>query len=93
MTRSWKKGRKTRSAGRFGPRYGRKSRKTVADIEDTMRSAHECPHCGRKSVYRISTGIWSCSKCKKTFAGGTYVPQTPMGKSSNRSLAKVEGEE
>ncbi len=92
MTRSGKKGKKTRSAGRFGPRYGRKVRKMVADIEDIMHSAHECPQCGRKSVSRIGTGIWSCSKCKRTFAGGTYVPQTPMGKSLNRSLTKVEEE-
>ncbi len=28
-----KKGRKSRSAGRFGTRYGTKNRKLVADIE------------------------------------------------------------
>ncbi|MDD2778555.1 MAG: 50S ribosomal protein L37ae, partial [Methanocellales archaeon] len=37
MTKAGKKGKKTRSAGRFGPRYGRKVRKMVADIEDIMR--------------------------------------------------------
>ena len=33
------KGRKTRSAGRFGCRYGRKARMLVADIEENMRQA------------------------------------------------------
>ncbi len=93
MAKSGKKGRKTRSAGRLGPRYGRRDRKIVADIEELMRSAHECQQCGSKSVSRVGTGIWYCSKCKKTFAGGTYVPQTPMGKSFQRSLARVEEEE
>jgi len=43
-----KKGRKTRSAGRFGPRYGRKIRKRIADVESVMNQAHKCPACGRR---------------------------------------------
>ncbi len=31
-----RKGRVTRSAGRFGVRYGRKDRKLVADLEEKM---------------------------------------------------------
>ena len=31
-----KKGRVSRSAGRFGARYGRKDRKLVADLEERM---------------------------------------------------------
>ncbi|MDI6903524.1 MAG: 50S ribosomal protein L37ae [Methanocellales archaeon] len=84
MVRSGKKGRKTRSAGRFGPRYGRRVRKAVASIEELMRSSHECPQCRTTSVSRVGTGIWYCSKCKTTFAGGTYVPQTSMGKSFHK---------
>ncbi len=37
-----KKGRISRSAGRFGPRYGRKDRKLVADLEERMRAPHVC---------------------------------------------------
>ncbi len=88
-----KKGRKTRSAGRFGPRYGRKIRKRVADIEGLMHQDHKCPNCGRKGVSRTSTGIWKCSRCEITFAGGAYVPYTPIGKSVERSIKRASEHE
>lgn len=84
-----KKGRKSRSAGRFGVRYGRKSRKLIADIEQQMHLKHKCPRCGRPSVSRVGTGIWRCSKCNLTFAGGTYLPQTPAGKTVKASIKKA----
>jgi large subunit ribosomal protein L37Ae len=83
------KGRKTRSAGRFGPRYGRKSRVLVAEIEENMRQAFKCPKCGRMSVWREGTGIWACTKCKYTFTGGTYLPQTMAGKAMARNIKKA----
>jgi large subunit ribosomal protein L37Ae len=86
-----KKGRKTRSAGRFGPRYGRKIRKAVADTEALMRAPHKCPQCGCTSVSRVGTGIWHCRKCDTTFSGGAYIPQTPAGRTASGSI-KVKGE-
>jgi len=71
------KGRKSRSAGRFGTRYGTKNRKLVADIEEKMHAEYTCSKCGAKKITRIGTGIWQCSKCDHTFAGGSYVPQSP----------------
>ena len=71
------KGKKSRSAGRFGVRYGTKNRKLVADMEEKMRAEYTCSKCGAKKITRIGTGIWQCSKCNHTFAGGSYVPQTP----------------
>jgi len=70
------KGKKTRSAGRFGTRYGVKNRKLVADIEEKMHADYTCSKCGAIKVKRIATGIWTCTKCNATFAGGSYVPQT-----------------
>ncbi len=70
------KGRKTRTAGRFGTRYGVKNRKLVADIEEKMHADYACSKCGAIKVKRIASGIWQCTKCKATFAGGSYVPQT-----------------
>lgn len=89
MTVGKAKGRKTRSAGRFGCRYGRKARALVADIEETTRQAHKCPKCGRMSVWREGTGIWSCTKCHYTYTGGTYVPQTAVGKAAARNVKKA----
>jgi large subunit ribosomal protein L37Ae len=89
MVSQFRKGRKARSAARFGPRYGRKSRKLVADLEEKTKANYDCPQCGRTKVTRIHTGIWSCSKCGHTFAGGTFVPFTSAGKSVIRSVSSV----
>ncbi|MHC1631425.1 MAG: 50S ribosomal protein L37ae [Methanotrichaceae archaeon] len=93
MVKKFKKGRKTRSAGRFGPRYGRKIRKQIADIEEKSKRKYDCPLCGRAKVKRIGTGIWKCAKCGYTFAGGTYIPITSAGQSVSRSVKRaVEAE-
>lgn len=86
-----KKGRKTKSAGRFGARYGRKIRKLVAEIEEQTRALHKCPKCERKAVKRIGTGIWRCAKCGYTFSGGTYIPRTPVGLAVERAVRLAEG--
>lgn len=84
-----RKGHKTRSAGRFGVRYGRKVRKLVANIEERMRQDYKCPKCGLMTIHRTDTGIWNCKKCDHTFAGGTYVPNTSMGFAVTRSVKKA----
>jgi len=88
MVNPTRKGRKSRSAARFGPRYGRKSRKLVADMEEKARALYDCPQCGRTKVRRISSAIWSCTKCGHTFAGGTFVPETSLGRTVIRSLKR-----
>ncbi|WP_132056991.1 50S ribosomal protein L37ae [Halorussus amylolyticus] len=77
---------RTGSAGRFGARYGRVARKRVAEIESDMHDDHACPECGSTTVDRQGTGIWQCGKCDYKFAGGTYRPETPAGKSVTRSI-------
>ena len=89
MVKKFKKGRKTRSAGRFGTRYGRKIRKLIADIEDRSKRKYDCPQCGRTKVRREGTAIWRCTKCGYTFAGGTYVPVTSVGRSVARSVKRA----
>jgi large subunit ribosomal protein L37Ae len=90
-----KDGRETGSAGRFGPRYGRVSRRRVAEIEADTNADHTCPDCGAERVSRAGTGIWECSRCDHTFAGGAYRPETPGGRAAERSItaALSEGEE
>ncbi len=89
MVNPTRKGRKSRSAARFGPRYGRKSRKLVADMEEKTKALYDCPQCGRTRVKRIGSAIWSCAKCGHTFAGGTFVPETSLGRSVSRSLKRT----
>jgi large subunit ribosomal protein L37Ae len=66
--------RKVGSAGRFGPRYGRRVRATVAEIEALQRQKHVCPRCNLPHVKRLAKGIWICKKCGNKFAGGAYSP-------------------
>ncbi len=89
MVKQTTKGRKSRSAARFGPRYGRKSRKLVADMEEKTKALYDCPQCGRTKVKRESTARWSCQKCGYTFAGGSFVPETSLGRSVLRSVRKT----
>jgi large subunit ribosomal protein L37Ae len=83
----------TGSAGRFGARYGRVARRRVAEIEENMHDDHECPECGEKRVDRKGTGIWECSYCGYTFAGGTYKPETPGGRTVTRSIRAALAED
>jgi len=66
------KSRKTKSAGRFGARYGKKVRDKLVKTESKQRIKQTCPFCQRPGVKRLSKGIWKCSKCDKKFASDTY---------------------
>jgi large subunit ribosomal protein L37Ae len=76
----------TGSAGRFGARYGRVSRRRVADIEGEMNEDHECPECESDKVSRKGTGVWECGYCGYTYTGGAYTPETPGGRTVTRSI-------
>ena len=86
------KGRKSRSSGRFGVRYGTKNRKLMADIEEKMHAGYVCSKCGAKKITRTGTGIWQCTKCRHTFAGGSYVPQTPAHLTVLRAVQAAKAE-
>jgi large subunit ribosomal protein L37Ae len=90
MSEERKSGRVTRSAGRFGPRYGRVGRKRVADIEEEMNDDHECPECGKDKVSRTDTGIWECAKCDYRFTGGAYSVTTPGGEAVERAIREAQ---
>ncbi|MFZ3385473.1 MAG: 50S ribosomal protein L37ae [Candidatus Methanoperedens sp.] len=92
MAKISSKGHKSRSAGRFGVRYGTKARKLVGDSEEKMRAEYTCSKCGAKKISRIGTGIWQCSKCEHTFAGGSYVPQSPAHTTVLRAVQAVKAE-
>ena len=66
------KSKKTKSAGRFGARYGRSVRVKLVNVEQKQRKKQKCPYCGKMGVKRLSKGIWHCRKCDKKFASDTY---------------------
>ena len=63
--------KKTKSAGRFGSRYGKRVRQKLVKVEVKQRLKQKCPFC-KGTAKRVSKGIWKCKKCKKKFAGDTY---------------------
>ena len=81
------------SAGRFGPRYGRVARRRVSEIEADSGADHTCPECDSPAVDRAGTGIWECSRCGHTFAGGSYRPETPAGRTVSRSIRAALSED
>ena len=68
--------KKVGSAGRFGSRYGKKSRSMVARIEAVQKQRHTCPRCSLPYVKRLYSGIWVCGKCGHKFAGQAYYPKS-----------------
>lgn len=66
------KSKKTKSAGRYGSRYGKKVRLKLVKVEEKQRKKQICPFCEKKGVKRVSKGIWHCKKCDKKFASDVY---------------------
>ena len=64
--------KKTKSAGRFGARYGRSTRAKLVKVEVKQRKKQKCPYCEKLGVKRLSKGIWKCSKCNKKFASNVF---------------------
>ncbi len=71
--------RKAVHTRRFGARYGVSVKARVEEVEVKQRKKHICPKCGFQRVKRISVGIFLCTKCRHTYAGGAYYPQTMTG--------------
>lgn len=76
------------SSGRFGPRYGKRIRAKISEIDRVQKQRHTCPSCDMPYVRRISAGIWFCEKCHTKFSGAAYSPKAEMIKKE-----KVEMEE
>lgn len=66
------KSKKTKSARRFGSRYGKRVKDKLVKVESKQRKKQTCPLCKKQGVKRLSKGIWQCPKCNKKFASDAY---------------------
>jgi large subunit ribosomal protein L37Ae len=66
------KSKKSKAAGRFGSRYGKRVRDKLVQVENKQRVKQKCPFCEKVGVKRLANGIWECPRCKKKFASNTY---------------------
>lgn len=71
-------------------RYGATIRKQYKSVQKSKNALYKCPSCGQTKVKRISTGIWQCTHCKSTFAGGAYAFSTAAGDSSKRLINNMK---
>jgi len=81
--------KKVGSTGRYGPRYGTRTKKIIAAIEAEQKKKHPCPFCERPALKRLAAGIWLCRKCGKKFAGGAYFPKSAIAEAIAPSTLKV----
>jgi large subunit ribosomal protein L37Ae len=77
----------------LGVRYGSTVRKRYIKVITELKKPHRCPQCGFTRVKRQSVGIWKCSKCEYTFAGGAYTPNTKLGAVARRAAKGFPVEE
>lgn len=71
-----KRTKKVGITGKYGVRYGSSLRRQCKKLEVQQHATYDCSFCGKKAVKRESTGIWKCSGCRKTVAGGAYTVST-----------------
>ena len=64
--------KKVGTTGRFGARYGRKTKGKVLVIEKKLKEKHKCPYCNKTKVKRLAVGIWQCKACNVKFTGKAY---------------------
>ena len=64
--------KKTKSAGRFGARYGKRAKSKLVEVEIKQRKKQKCPFCKKMGIKRLSKGIWKCYKCDKKLASDAY---------------------
>ena len=87
-----KRTQKAGATGRFGARYGVSVRRNAGMAMKKKSAKYTCPVCQYRKVTRKSRGIWFCSKCDHTFAGGAWEPFTRASDANNRILRRsVEG--
>ncbi len=80
---------KAGTTGRFGPRYGTRTKKIVAVIEAEQKKPQQCQRCERFALKRLAAGIWLCKKCGVKFAGGAYFPRSAIGEEIKTKLSEI----
>ena len=84
---------KTKKLGivaRFGARYGRGVKARFLAVELKEKKKHFCLSCGFRKVKRVSTALYKCLKCEKTFAGGAYTLKTQTGEIAEKMVKQSD---
>lgn len=76
----------------FTVRYGKKIREGLAQVKKQKKKKHECPSCSKKSLKRMSTGIWRCQSCGTKVASQAYAYR-PQDIQERLQVSEAETEE
>lgn len=63
---------KGKSVKGLGAKYGGTLRKRYSNVYRTLKAKKSCPSCSSMKLKRVASGIWRCSICGFTVAGGAY---------------------
>ncbi len=69
-------------------RYGVRLRKRERAVINQQKARYKCDTCGKLAVRRKGTGIWHCSYCNATYAGGAYSFHTAAGDVVSKILGR-----
>ncbi|OLL24214.1 60S ribosomal protein L43 [Neolecta irregularis DAH-3] len=84
-----KRTKKVGVTGRYGTRYGASLRKQVKKMEISQHARYICTFCGKNCVKRKAVGIWHCSGCKKTLAGGAWTVSTSAATTVRSTIRRL----
>eukprot|EP01115_Flamella_aegyptia_P006991 TRINITY_DN28_c0_g1_i1.p2 TRINITY_DN28_c0_g1~~TRINITY_DN28_c0_g1_i1.p2 ORF type:complete len:92 (-),score=14.66 TRINITY_DN28_c0_g1_i1:73-348(-) len=84
-----KRTKKVGITGKYGTRYGASLRKQIRKIEVSQHSRYTCYFCGSDSVKREAVGIWNCSNCGATIAGGAWVLTTTSCATTRSTIRRL----
>ena len=84
-----KRTKKVGITGKYGTRYGSTLRKLLRKIEVSQHSTYHCAFCGKDAIKRTCVGIWKCSSCRKTVAGGAYTLSTASAVTVRSTIGRL----
>jgi large subunit ribosomal protein L37Ae len=75
--------------GKCGARYGANPRKRARKLIVSQHARHFCAFCGKFAIKRKAVGIWRCTGCDKTIAGGAYTLNTPNSSTVRSTVRRL----
>ncbi|CAI8510178.1 unnamed protein product [Pichia kudriavzevii] len=84
-----KRTKKVGITGKYGIRYGSSLRRQCKKLEIQQHAKYDCSFCGKKTVRRDATGIWTCKSCKKSVAGGAYTVSTAAAATIRSTIRRL----
>lgn len=84
-----KRTKKVGITGKYGVRYGSSLRRQVKKLEVQQHATYNCSFCGKTCVKRGAAGIWKCSSCNRTIAGGAYTLSTAAAATVRSTIRRL----